>query len=205
MTSKSLQCRFLISAVEMRQFPNVNLSEFAFVGRSNVGKSSLINTFVGSEVCRVSKTPGRTQQINFFETGLSSKHFIIADLPGYGYAAVSQQMRSDWNRLISDYLQNRKNLKRIFLLIDSRHGIKKNDEEIMLLLDRICLQYQLIITKVDKIKSRQEKVDYENTLVATLASLNRHPAAFPQILQTSAETRFGMTDLFKTISSVISD
>lgn len=204
MTSKSLRCRFLISAVDIRQFPNVNLSEVAFIGRSNVGKSSLINTLVGSEVCRVSKTPGRTQQINFFETDLSSKRFIIADLPGYGYAAVSQQMRNDWNQLISGYLQNRKNLKRIFLLIDSRHGIKKNDEEIMKILDHICLQYQLVLTKTDKIKSRQEKIDYESTLSTITASLNQHPAAFPQILQTSAETTFGMSDLFKTISAIVS-
>lgn len=203
MKSQSQQCRFLISAVSIKQFPWTNLSEVAFVGRSNVGKSSLINALVGSEVCRVSKTPGRTQQINFFEANLSSNHFIIADLPGYGYAAVSQQMREDWNRLISTYLQKRENLKRIFLLIDSRHGIKKNDEELMEILDKLCLQYQLVLTKADKIKPKKEKSIYEDVLAKVQESVNKRPAAFPQFLQTSAKTTSGLSELFKAISSAI--
>lgn len=205
MTLKRSDCRFIISAVDAHQFPRINLPELAFVGRSNVGKSSLINALVGSEVCRVSKTPGRTQQINFFETVLSAERFIIADLPGYGYAAVSQQMRNNWNHLISDYLQKRENLRRVFLLIDSRHGIKENDEEVMCFLDKICVQYQLVLTKIDKIKSRQEKSDYENMLVKITDSLNQHPAAFPTFLRTSSQTTFGMTDLFKEIRSVLSE
>lgn len=202
MSVKQAQCRFLVSATDVRQFPATNLLEVAFVGKSNVGKSSLINALVGSEACRVSKTPGRTQQINFFDTRLATNHLIIADLPGYGYAVVPKQMRDNWNLLITNYLQTRNNLKRIFLLIDSRHGVKKNDEEVMSFLDKICVQYQLVLTKIDKIKSKQEKADYERVLLDTQEIIGHHSAAFPTFLKTSSQNTAGLTDIFKAIMSI---
>ena len=193
------KCQFVLSAVNVKQFPNSPLSEIAFVGRSNVGKSSLINALVGDEVCRVSKTPGRTQQINFFDTRLASAHLMLADLPGYGYAAVSKQMRDVWNYLIVNYLQTRANLKRVFLLIDSRHGIKKNDEEVMTLLDKICVQYQIVMTKIDKIKSRQDKIEFEQNLARTIEIIKHHPAAYPEHILTSSQNTSGLSELFKAI------
>ena len=188
MSEKKILCRFAIGATSPTQFPTSSLPEFAFVGRSNVGKSSLINALVGEDVCRVSKTPGRTQQVNFFDTFLRNQHFTIVDLPGYGYATVSKQMRDNWNELIVTYLQ-RKNLKKVFLLIDSRHGIKENDAEVMDLLDQLGVLYQLVFTKTDKIKSKQEKEDYAKCLVDTKEIIKQHPAAFPEIIETSVKSK----------------
>lgn len=191
MSEKKILCRFTIGATSPAQFPASNLPEFAFVGRSNVGKSSLINALVGDDVCRVSKTPGRTQQVNFFDTILQKQHFTIVDLPGYGYATVSKQMRDNWNELIVAYLQ-RENLKKVFLLIDSRHGIKANDAEVMDLLDQLGVLYQLVFTKTDKIKSKQEKEEYAQCLLDTQEIIKQHPAAFPEIIETSVRSKLNV-------------
>lgn len=181
------ECKFIAGANCIDQIPrNTYVPEVAFVGRSNVGKSSLINALVGKECARVSKLPGRTQQINFFSL---KEKIQLADLPGYGYAAVSKSTRKVWDRLIFDYLRGRQNLKRIFLLIDSRHGIKDNDEQVMRILDDSAVVYQIVLTKIDKIKSTAEVVKQ------TEEKIVEHTAAFPSIITTSAEKGVGIKDV----------
>ena len=194
---KELFCakpKFIAGASSIEQIPhNLFMSEVAFVGRSNVGKSSLINAVVGDKNCaRVSKSPGRTQQINFFT--LSDK-ISIADLPGYGYAAVSKKMRKSWDNLILDYLRGRQNLRRIFLLIDSRHGFKNVDEEIMDILDDSAVVYQIVLTKIDKISNItaiKQKIE---------AKISTHTAAFPEVLATSSEKMIGISEVQKVIAT----
>ncbi len=186
----SSECRFLAGATTFSQIPFLKLPEVAFVGRSNVGKSSLINSLTGKSTARVSKTPGRTQQINFFSLG---NKISLVDLPGYGYAAVSKQMRMQWDNLILDYLRYRKNLRRIFLLIDSKLGIKQNDSEIMEILDTLGLVYQIVLTKSDKRSSN----------VTSDQILQSHPAAFPEIIFTSSKKREGIKQLQATIFQLI--
>lgn len=166
------------------QIPPGILPEVAFVGRSNVGKSSLINALVKQKNCaRVSKTPGRTQQINFFQM---DNRIVLVDLPGYGYAAVSRGTRRSWDNLILQYLEGRSNLRRVFLLLDARHGIKSQDEEIMRILDAAAVSYQILLTKIDKIA---EKISPKKQIAE---QLEHHPAAHPEIIATSAEESIGM-------------
>lgn len=181
-------CKFVAGAAKFEQIPFSNIPEVAFAGRSNVGKSSLINALVGRVCARVSKTPGRTQQINFFSLG---NKISLADLPGYGYAVVSKEMRVSWNDLIVRYLKSRKNLKRIFLLIDSRRGITNYDNEIMELLNNFGLIYQIVLTKVDKISE-----DISNSIKQ---ELEKHPAAFPEIISTSSRNNLGIRELQNAI------
>ena len=184
-------CKFVAGAARFDQIPYCKVPEVAFVGRSNVGKSSLINSLVGRVCARVSKTPGRTQQINFFSL---KNRISLADLPGYGYAVVSKEMRNSWNDLIVKYLETRKNLKRIFLLIDSRRGITNHDAEIMSLLDGLGLVYQIILTKVDKKAS-------EGVADSIKKELESHPAAFPEIILTSSKTNLGIRELQNAVLS----
>jgi GTP-binding protein len=181
------ECKFVAGAASEDQIPCNFLPEVAFIGRSNVGKSSLINALVKQRDCaRVSKSPGRTRQINFFS--LMNK-ISLADLPGYGYAAVSRQTRKSWDSLILNYLTGRPNLRRVFLLLDSRHGIKENDDEIMQILDDSAVVYQIILTKIDKIKDRaivEEQVKLQ---------IQNHAAAHPTIISTSAEKTLGIQDV----------
>ena len=194
---KELFCakpKFIAGASSIEQIPhNLFMPEVAFVGRSNVGKSSLINAVVGDKNCaRVSKSPGRTQQINFFT--LSDK-ISIADLPGYGYAAISKKMRKSWDNLILDYLRGRQNLRRIFLLIDSRHGFKSADEEIMDILDDSAVVYQIVLTKIDKISNIsgiKQRIE---------ANISTHTAAFPEIFATSSEKMIGISEVQKAIAT----
>ena len=188
----SSECKFVAGAATFSQIPLSKLPEVAFVGRSNVGKSSLINSLTGKATARVSKTPGRTQQINFFSLG---NKVSLVDLPGYGYAAVSKQTRMQWDKLILGYLQHRKNLRRIFLLIDSKLGIKQNDAEIMEIFDSLGLIYQVILTKSDK-----KSAEVESTVIQTLRS---HPAAFPQIISTSSKKGEGIKPLQAEIFQII--
>lgn len=191
------ECRFVLGVAHERDLPSGGLPEFAFAGRSNVGKSSLVNALVNRKtLVKTSKTPGRTQQINFFEL---AEKIMLVDLPGYGYARVQKSKVLDWNKLIDEYLKGRAQLKRAFLLIDSRHGIKPIDLKTMEMLDEAAVSYQIVLTKIDKIKqSEQEKV-----LADTAEAIKKRPAAFPQVIQTSAEKKWGLEDLRASIMGLV--
>ena len=177
---------FLRGVASVDQLPTTNVAEFAFAGRSNVGKSSLINAVTGVRgLARASNTPGRTQELNFFD---ANKQFFIVDLPGYGYAAAPEKMVQAWTRLIHDYLRGRVQLKRVFLLIDSRHGLKEVDVKIMKMLDSAAVSYQIILTKIDKIS----KAQCEKVLAETHEKAKMHVAAYPEILVTSSEKNIGI-------------
>jgi len=189
----SSECKFVAGATTFNQIPFSRLPEIAFVGRSNAGKSSLINSLVGKPCARVSKTPGRTQQINFFSLG---NKISLVDLPGYGYAAVSKQTRMQWDDLILNYLRYRKNLVRIFLLIDSKLGIKPNDEEMMRIFDSLGLIFQIVLTKSDKKSAGTEE--------SVKGIIDLHPAAFSKIVSTSSKERNGVKKLQAEIYQLIS-
>lgn len=173
-------CDFMLGVAKLAQLPAAGASEIAFAGRSNVGKSSLINALTGRKtLARTSNTPGRTQQLNFFDLG---GQLTLVDMPGYGYAKVSKKERSEWQDLIRSYLRGRVSLKCAFVLVDARHGLKDSDIDIMKLMDETAVQYRIILTKADKIKM-QDKEALEEKLSATL---KKHPAAYPHVLFTSA-------------------
>ena len=177
---------FLRGVASVDQLPTTNVDEFAFAGRSNVGKSSLINAVTGVRgLARASNTPGRTQELNFFD---ANKQFFIVDLPGYGYAAAPEKMVQAWTRLIHDYLRGRVQLKRVFLLVDSRHGLKDVDVKIMKMLDAAAVSYQIILTKIDKIS----KVQCDKVFAETVEKAKSHVAAYPEILVTSSEKNIGI-------------
>lgn len=180
------------------QLPQDGLIEFAFAGRSNVGKSSLINAVTGvSKLARASNTPGRTQELNFFKI---ADHFHIVDLPGYGYAQAPEKTVQAWTRLIHDYLRGRVQLRRVFLLIDSRHGIKKNDENIMKMLDKAAVTYQIILTKTDKIPA-----SYLNKVMTqTVETGQKHVACYPEVLATSSEKKQGIESVRVEFVKVLS-
>ncbi|MBP5343634.1 MAG: YihA family ribosome biogenesis GTP-binding protein [Alphaproteobacteria bacterium] len=187
---------FAYGVRKVEDLPLDRLPEIAFAGRSNVGKSSLINALVGSQIARASNTPGRTQELNFFKIGT---RFYLVDLPGYGYAAAPKKTVETWTRLIHDYLRGRQQLRRVFLLIDARHGIKQVDENIMKMLDSAAVSYQLILTKTDKIKDSELQKIYENTM----AVAKTHVACYPEILSTSSENGLGIADLRGEVYKVI--
>ena len=194
----SAGCEFVAGAASVEQIPtNTFMPEVAFAGRSNVGKSSLINALVGKKDCaRVSKTPGRTQQINFFSLG---KKISLVDLPGYGYAAVSKKTRNIWNELIYTYLLGRQNLRRVFLLIDSRHGFKESDEKIMDLLDDSAVVYQVVLTKIDKVSNVEKIVsDIENRL-------KKRVAAFPSVIASSTVKNIGIKEVQAEITNLLNE
>ena len=169
--------------------PISNLNEIAFAGRSNVGKSSLINSLTGRKtLTRISNTPGRTQQINFFDLG---DQLMLVDLPGYGYAKASKTAVQSWNKLIKLYLKGRSQLRRVCLLIDARHGLKDPDRSFMKLLDEAAVSYQLILTKCDKTKDEGLKNLFKNMN----SDLSRHVAAHPKILATSSKKKTGICEL----------
>lgn len=187
-------CDFVRGVVTIADLPPPDLPEIVFAGRSNVGKSSLINAVTGRKtLARVSNTPGRTRQLNFFNlTG----RLMLVDLPGYGYAAIAKRESAKWPALIRRYLKGRPNLMRLCLLIDSRHGITGNDSTFMRELDEAALSYQLVLTKIDKL-ARHEQAEIQ-TIVSHQAA--RHPAAHPEILATSAETGTGIPELRAALS-----
>jgi GTP-binding protein len=188
--------RFLTGAADPGGLPPPGPPEIAFAGRSNVGKSSLINAVAGRRaLARVSNTPGRTQQVNFFAVG---DRLVVVDLPGYGYAAAPKDTVAGWTDLIKLYLKGRTTLRQVLLLIDSRHGVKANDQEIMELLDRAAVPYQTILTKTDKIGAAAAK----RVQAETEAALVKHPAARPQALLTSAEKGEGIDALRELIANL---
>jgi len=174
-------CEFMMGAVKMDGLPPADLPEVAFAGRSNVGKSSLINALVGQKyLARASNEPGRTREINFFV--LDGKLRLV-DLPGYGFARVSRTSKDKFQNLGRQYLRGRPNLKRVYLLIDSRHGLKEPDTEALDALDTAAVSYQIILTKADKIKP----AEVEAVVAKTTAQIAKRPAAFPRVLATSSE------------------
>ena len=188
---------FLKGVVAMDGLPEADRVEVCFAGRSNVGKSSLINAITNRKaLARASNTPGRTQEINFFELG--EKRYLV-DLPGYGYANAPVAVVEKWQRLLKNYLSGRPNLRRAFVLIDSRHGIKPVDEEIMQLMNRSALTFQVVLTKIDKIKEPEQ----EKVLLQVRAKLAKHPAAFPELVVTSSDKGDGIATLRAVIAGLI--
>ena len=184
-------CDFVLGVAGLDQLPEADRAEVAFAGRSNVGKSSLINTITNrNDLARTSNTPGRTQQLNFFDLG---GLLYMVDMPGYGYAKVSKSTRSEWNDLIFSYLQGRANLRRVFILVDSRHGVKQSDEELMDMLDIAAVTYQIVLTKCDKAKNLAVLKE------SIVSGLKKHPAAYPKIHATSSVKNIGIEELRATI------
>jgi GTP-binding protein len=182
---------FRLSAPALEFLPDPKFPEVAFAGRSNVGKSTLLNALTGRHgLARASTTPGRTQELNVFDVG-TPIGFRLIDMPGYGYAKAPKDVVARWQALVFDYLRGRAVLKRVLLLIDARHGVKPVDDEVMSLLDSAAVSYQLVLTKGDKIKPSE----LEKTLAATDAAARGHGAAFPQVLATSAESGSGIAEL----------
>lgn len=188
--------RFVLGTPTLAGLPEPRGVEIAFAGRSNVGKSSLINALVGQKaLARTSNTPGRTQELNFF---VADDGPTIVDMPGYGYARASKRQVKDWTRLLFDFLRGRANLRRVYLLIDARHGIKANDLEALDLLDRAAVSYQVVLTKADK----PTPADLAAIVAATEQVLARRPAAYPGIVVTSAATGLGIDFLRAEIAEL---
>ena len=182
---------FLLSAPQLKFLPEPDVPEIAFCGRSNVGKSSLLNALTGRRsIARTSVTPGRTQELNFFEVGEPTQ-FRLVDMPGYGFAKAPVKVVEKWKQLVRTYLRGRAVLKRTLVLIDSRHGIKPVDAEMMTMLDESAASYRLVLTKADKVKA----TELADTLARVEAEARKHPAAFPQIHVTSSEKGMGIPEL----------
>ena len=189
-------CTFVLSVAKLEQLPETELEEVAFIGRSNVGKSSLINALTNQKsLARTSNTPGRTQQLNYFN--LAEKIHLV-DLPGYGFAKAPIAEVKKWQKMILTYLQGRVNLRRVFLLIDSRHGIKTVDTEIMDLLDKAAVTYQIVLTKTDKISEKELEIVTKSTQEA----IKKHPAAYTKLIATSSEKKIGLDNLRAEITEL---
>ena len=189
-------CDFVAGAASFESLIPIDLPEVAFAGRSNVGKSSLVNALTGRRsLARTSSSPGHTRQINFFNL---AGQLMLVDLPGYGFAQVSKSMKETWQDLASAYLRGRPTLKRVCLLIDSRHGVKDADRETMKNLDAAAVSYQLVLTKTDYLK----KAELPRAVTAAEAVARKHGAAHPQVLPTSSETGFGIPELRAEILAV---
>lgn len=184
---------FLMGAVSLATLPAADRPEIAFAGRSNVGKSSLVNALTGRKtLARTSNTPGRTQELNFFNfgSGMDQPAYLV-DLPGYGYAKIERKKVNAWTRLVKDYLRGRPNLRRIMLLIDSRHGLKDNDREIMKMLDEAAVNYQIVLTKLDKLKVAEREKAFKKAEADAKSFIACHPV----ILATSSEKGWGLAEV----------
>lgn len=191
------ETEFVKGVVAMSGLPPADRMEVCFAGRSNVGKSSLINALTGRKgLARASNTPGRTQEINFFTAAES--HYLV-DLPGYGFANAPLPVVEKWQRLLKQYLSGRQSLRRVFVLIDARHGVKAVDEEIMSLLDSSAVTFQAVLTKADKVKD----VDRPKVLAQVSEKLAKHPAAFPEMILTSSEKGDGIPTLRAIIATLV--
>lgn len=192
--------RFVLGAPTLEVLPPADRPEIAFAGRSNVGKSSLLNALMNQHgLARTSNTPGRTQELNFFRT--SEALLYLVDMPGYGFAEAPKASVDAWNKLLRAYLAGRPTLVRVFLMIDSRHGLKAPDREIMAMLNAAAVTYQVVLTKADKIKPTA----LAELIGKTEAVLKKEPAAFPQVLATSAETKAGIAELRGTIAGLLAE
>ena len=190
---------FLKSAPTLEFLPGADVPEVAFAGRSNVGKSSLLNALTGrNALARTSNTPGRTQELNFFDVG-TPLAFRLVDMPGYGFAKAPKDIVKKWRFLVNDFLRGRDVLKRALVLIDARHGIKEVDREILEMLDKAAVSYRLVLTKADKIKP----TELAAVLEATATEARKRPAAHPDILSTSAETGLGIPELRAAVIEAI--
>ena len=190
-------CRFIKSVPSLEFLPDPDRAEIAFAGRSNVGKSSLINALANQHgLARTSNTPGRTQELNFFE--LPGIALFIVDMPGYGFAQAPKAKVEQWTALVKNYLRGRPTLARVFLLIDARHGLKPADRDVMALMDEAAVSYQGVLTKIDKLKPT-ELAGVEH---ATVEELARHAAAYPTLIATSSQTGAGVPELRAEIARV---
>jgi GTP-binding protein len=188
---------FVKGVVAMSGLPPADRLEVCFAGRSNVGKSSLINALTGRKsLARASNTPGRTQEINYFALGDTR---YLVDLPGYGYAEAPKPVVEKWQRLLKSYLSGRQTLRRAFVLIDTRHGVKAVDEEILTLLDRSAVAFQAVLTKADKVSAAER----EATIAQVRGALAKHPAAYPEIVVTSSEKGDGIETLRAIIATLV--
>ena len=192
------ECTFMLGVAHAEQLPVTKSPEIAFVGRSNVGKSSLVNALTGRKtLARTSNTPGRTQQLNFFNL---ADQLILVDLPGYGFAKVPKNQVDGWTKLILDYLKGRRELTRAMLLIDARHGLKDKDRNVMSTLDSAAVNYQVVLTKADKVKAGPLAAIIDAVKVESAT----HVAAYPEILVTSSETGLGIPELCAVLAEIAS-
>jgi GTP-binding protein len=186
--------RFVLAAGSVHSLPPMDGLEVAFAGRSNVGKSSLINALTGRKaLARTSRGPGRTQELVFFA---GSKNLKLVDMPGYGYAAVSQVKLAAWTELIHAYLRGRANLARVYVLVDARHGLKSADGSVLDTLSQAAISHQIVLTKADQVKAQQ----LDSRVAEIEAALAKHPAAFPAVLATSARNGSGIAELRAAIA-----